>query len=152
MKNNRVRKYPPGAGIVCFKQFEKTYKTLALKIKGKNDIPKGIIDKGENSLEAAIRETYEEAGLTIKDYEFLKEKGTEKLVKIMSSNGNITCYVAIVRKNSKPKIMMNPKHNIYEHESYEWLDKESMLKDCFPILSQIVEKAFSVVKLTPIKI
>ena len=59
MSNN----FQPAAGIVVVRQNDGLYEVLCLiKPNGKYDLTKGIIDSGESALEAAIRETSEEAG------------------------------------------------------------------------------------------
>lgn len=74
-------------------------------------IPKGEIDKGESSLEAAIRETREEAGLSIdpKHLMFLGEK------KYKTNRKKIFVYLY----NAKNMEDINPKLNS-ENDKYLW--------------------------------
>mgnify|MGYP003137741471 CR=1 FL=1 len=55
------------AGVVVLRKFqdEDHYRVLCLeKENGKFDITKGIIDPGETDIETAIREVYEESGIS----------------------------------------------------------------------------------------
>jgi len=56
------------AGMIIFNN--QTDKVLVLKkFNGKWDLPKGHLDPGETFYEAAVRETFEETGLSPKDLE-----------------------------------------------------------------------------------
>ena len=55
------------AGFVIYKKSESGLEFLFLRKSNSDiDIPKGHIEKGENALRAAIRETREETGLEVK--------------------------------------------------------------------------------------
>ena len=74
-----MKSYDPAAGVVVLKFKDGDWNVLFLKTqKGKYDLTKGIIDVNESSFDAAVRETYEEAGID----EFIKlvklGKGTVK--------------------------------------------------------------------------
>ena len=49
-------------------------------------IPKGHIEKNETTIEAAIRETYEEAGIIINDYDINK---TEHIIEYRNKHGKL---------------------------------------------------------------
>ena len=125
-----------GAGIIVAKQFTTGWKVLALVTpEGILDIPKGAIDENEFPLEAALRETEEEAGITKLDFTW----GFEHII-----NGAMTCYVA--QTSEEPAISANPHTNIVEHIDAKWVDWNYLetntydfLKPCIRWAQEIVE-------------
>lgn len=83
---------------------------------GEYDIPKGQIDKGETSLEAAYRELYEEASIKQKDIIL-----TWGLVHKEISEG-LNIYIAEIKKNSikNVQIGINPVSLVKEHKNFYW--------------------------------
>ena len=126
-----------GSGIIVVKHFSSGWKVLALEaLDSVLDIPKGVIDPGETPLEAALRETREESGITNLDFTW----GMKNIV-----NGDITCYVA--QTHQEPVISKNPHTHIVEHTSAAWVDwlflEENtyyFLKPCVRWAQEIVEK------------
>lgn len=103
-----------GAGIVVFKMIEGEYKVLCLYEENdagirKYDLTKGSIDKGETALETAIRETYEESGIS--DLYFRWGKSFLK-------SGGITMFLA--ETNDNAIIQKNPVTGKLEHSGFEW--------------------------------
>jgi len=81
------------------------------------DLPGGTIEAGETPEVAAIREVQEEAGIVISpnDLELLY-KGLD-----YSFHGvEYTLYVATI--HPRPEVVLS-----WEHEGYEWLDRETFL-------------------------
>ena len=113
LKEAESKKEQESAGIVILKQFGNTWKVLVLKdTKGRFDITKGLVEKGETHLEAALREASEEAGIFLKKEDFLW--GFDSL-----SYGKGRAFVAATRQ--MPVILPNPVSKEFEHESWEWL-------------------------------
>ena len=110
---------PAGAGIIVVRSFPNGLKVLALqKHNGVYDIPKGAIDENEFPLEAALRETEEEASITQLDFKW-------GLIHIV--NSELTCYVA--QTDQDPRIKRNPHSGIIEHSAALWLDWNSILSN-----------------------
>ena len=86
-------------------------RVLVLFQNGKGDLPKGAINPGETTLECAIRETFEEAGVIIDPQDIVSGVSCEY--------EGVHIYVAV--KDCKPYIMPNPKTGITEHEGYKWM-------------------------------
>lgn len=133
----------PGAGIIVVKRFTTGWKVLSLEsLDGIMDIPKGAIDEGEFPLEAALRETEEEAGITKLDFAW----GLDHIV-----NGKITCYVA--KTEEEPVISANPHTHIIEHVNHSWVDWNyieqntyEFLKPCIRWAKEIVENEVTCIK------
>ncbi len=86
------------------------------------DAPKGHIEKGENALEAAIRETREEAGLRVEpdpdfrrriEYWFVRDG--ERIKK------SVTFFLAKPGAGARIKVSQ-------EHVGYEWLDMDAAMR------------------------
>jgi 8-oxo-dGTP diphosphatase len=72
--------------------------------------PGGMIDEGETPIQAAIRETYEEAGLVVSDIKFVTE---------LSSNGTKLYIFKGTTENENVKIS-------HEHSEYKWISIEEI--------------------------
>jgi bis(5'-nucleosidyl)-tetraphosphatase len=126
---------PAGAGIVVVRDFGNGYEVLALtKHNGKLDIPKGAIDDGEFPLEAALRETEEESGITNLSFKW----GFAHTV-----NGKLTCYVAVTDQD--PTIRKNPHSGIIEHTEANWVSWDYILANTDQYLVSCIEWARSTI-------
>jgi bis(5'-nucleosidyl)-tetraphosphatase len=109
--------FRPAAGIVVVRQKDGLYEVLCLvKPNGRHDLTKGIIDLGESALEAAKRETLEEAGISDLDFAW----GSD-------SHSYDACTMFVAKTDSLPEIMSNPHTGISEHVGYRWM----LLEDCY---------------------
>lgn len=103
--------FSPAAGVVILKFMDGDYHVLCLMTKnGKYDLTKGIIDPGETPFETALREVYEEAGITEIDFPFGK-----------TSIHNDACEMFVGVTTQEPEIHPNPHNGIFEHTGYKWL-------------------------------
>ena len=110
---DELNKKDPGAGIVVVKKFDDEYKILGLRLFGKYDLPKGKIEENEGAMEAAIRETEEEASIT--DLHF-------NWGEVAYQSGPITIYLAETSQDGAVK--RNPETGIFEHHGVKWLTWE----------------------------
>jgi len=128
----------PGAGIIVVRQFDEKIKVLALIAKDRVlDIPKGVIDPGESSLEAALRETKEEAGITKLNFVW----GNKCTV-----SGDMTCYVA--QTTQDPVITPHPHTHIVEHVDSHWVDWDTLEENTYDFLKPCVKWAKKIVAST----
>ena len=134
-RRERMKKMPLGAGIVVVRQFSQGWRVLGLIINDIADIPKGGIDPGENALQAALRETHEEAGITKLDFQW----GMSPIVV-----DKLTIYVASTQQD--PVITKNPHTGIYEHHGYKWLTWNEMLANTYHYLQPAIVWANDVVE------
>jgi len=128
-------KFVFSAGIVVyFKRKEKVQYLLLLNANGHWDFTKGKIEKGEDKMAAAIRETYEEAGIAVQIDEsfehtieyFFKEKDGELIRKKVY-------FFAGKAKTKQIKIS-------FEHIDYGWFSfKEAQEKLSYKNAKQVLQ-------------
>lgn len=103
-----------GSGIVIVRKFNDELKFLCLHenmgASSRYDLAKGCIEYGETIKETAVREAFEEAGIT--NLYFNWDDRFKEL-------GNITMFVA--ETDQEPNIQPNPHNGILEHDGYEWM-------------------------------
>ena len=128
----------PGAGIIIVKKFPSGLKVLGLfdQKKGKFDLPKGGMDKGESPFDAALRETEEECGITNLDFRW----GINPIANV----SHLTFFVA--ETNEDPIITQNPHTGILEHLFAEWMEWEDLEIGLIDYLSPALRKAQSIIE------
>lgn len=105
-------RYQDGAGVIVVRgSDENAVVLLLLNHDGTWDLPKGGMEPGENPIDCAIRETFEEA--SIDDLTF--DWGTDPMV-----SENLYFYIA--RSEKDPVIRTNPVHGNYEHMMGVWVN------------------------------
>ena len=118
-----------GAGFLVVKKEtiqDKEPLMLALvRDDGLLDIPKGTIDPGESSLEAAKRECFEECSIVIDDSDILFSGSSHVY-------GPLEVFYATTDK--EPLITRNPHTGIMEHVNFTWTTKDDFCSNCLPYL------------------
>jgi 8-oxo-dGTP pyrophosphatase MutT (NUDIX family) len=102
---------------------------VLFKHSGRVDLPKGEIDEGEATWEAALREASEEAGID-------NVSRTDAYLPIHVEG--LTFYV--VDSSDEPEIRINPTTNKIEHSMWTWMNP----KDCRDIGPTWFRKLFSI--------
>lgn len=113
------------------------------KYKDMLDFPKGAIDEGEYSLDCAIRETEEEIGFSVNDYE-LVEKNNQYCK--MECGRGLIMYLAKINNNcvGNAKLTINPKTKILEHSSYFWAPYQVKVKNLPRYLQKSLDWAHNI--------
>ena len=124
--------YPPGAGIVVVRFFNDGWRVLCLHASDYMDLPKGVMDDGEDVLTTALRETAEESSITDLQFEWGKTN-----IKI----GSLTMFVASTDQD--PKIISNPHIGKPEHTGASWLTWDDASKNIAPFLMKFIDWARS---------
>lgn len=128
------------AGIVVVRYFddEAEPRVLCLKIYSSYDLPKGHVEDDESTIETALRETAEEAGITELDFKWgyvaaqvTNDKSRRKK--------QVTMFVASTEQDAK--LVKNPKTKKYEHHAIAWMTFDEAIKSVHPYLSPIISWA-----------
>ena len=127
-------KRSPSAGIIIVKRLDNEWRVLGLRLYGKYDIPKGKIEPNESSLEAAIRETKEEAGISDLNFRW-------GLSSIRANH--VTLYIAQTMQEGE--IKQNPETGIYEHHGLKWMSWEELESSVYPYLAPAIVWAKDIV-------
>ena len=117
----------PGAGVVVVKSVNDEWKVCCLKIENTFDLPKGHIDPGESAHQAAVRETWEETGISDLNFSWGN---------ISLQLAHLTMYVAFT--NQEGYISANPHSGIFEHEEIHWLGWDEAMACVKPYLSPAI--------------
>lgn len=90
---------------------------------GKWTLPKGLIEKGETTEEAALRETAEETGLPLKRLKILKKLGTVKYSYVLHNKKVFKIVVFYLMETDA--IRLRPQ---WEIKDAKWIARKDVLK------------------------
>ena len=129
-----------GAGIIIISFDGNTPKILGLigdakhrkKHRKTYDLPKGQVDKGESNWNAALRETFEETGIQLDQFDVIAGPINDSW---------LTMWLAEVPWRTPVTIGRNPKTGKLEHDGYEWLEYNAIINDCYTYLRPFIEWA-----------
>jgi bis(5'-nucleosidyl)-tetraphosphatase len=106
------------AGLIIFRKLANQIEYLLLQTSyGEHHFtpPKGHLDEGETYLDAALRETEEEAGLKPTDYKIIESFKVELKYLVNGKPKNVVYWLA---KLNDPETQVKLSH---EHQDYKWL-------------------------------
>lgn len=118
------------AGIILIKMIQGNPHLLGLRAYNSYDLPKGHVEEGESDLDAAVRETSEEAGIT--DFSFEWGHETVKLMNRGRRKKEVTLFIASTDQDAT--IRKNPETGQYEHHGSKWLSFDEAEKSLHPYL------------------
>ncbi len=137
------------AGIVVVRKNEEADKLLVLMMRAYNywDFPKGKIELGERVIEAAIRETQEESGISKLKFTWGQAHAQTLPYGIVKK----VSYYFLAETEEKDIVMqINPELGRAEHEEYKWLTFDEARKIAVPRIKEILDWAELKIKtLTP---
>lgn len=116
------------AGIIVVRMIDGDPHVLGLQGRNGYDLPKGHIEKGESDLSAALRETEEEASISVVRFLWGRES-----VKFRTKQGKeVTLFLATT--DQEPSIRKNPISGKYEHYGMKWLSLAEAESQLYPYL------------------
>ncbi len=130
---------PPirAAGAVVFRRTERGVRLLVLRAYANWDFPKGLVEKGEASFDAARREAREETGLSDLDYPF----GDEHRDTLPYSNNKIASYYLAETEESKITLPVSAELGRPEHDEFRWVSFDEAEDLLPPRLAIVLEWA-----------
>lgn len=133
------------AGIVLARQQQGEWYFLLLRAYHNWDFPKGMVEAGETSLQAAIRETAEETGITELDFRWgLSWQETEPY-----AQGKVARFYMAETRQCQCQLLINPQLRRPEHHEYRWMRFEEACTYLPSRLKNILQWARSVMESAP---
>lgn len=111
------------AGIVVVRREEDGWRYLFLRAYRNWDFPKGVVEPGEEPLDAAKREVAEETG--IQDLRFRWGTVYQETAPYSSGKKKARYYLAETRA-SRVVFSVNPEIGRAEHHEYRWLTEDEI--------------------------
>ena len=100
-----------------FRRSERGIRLLLLRAYKNWDFPKGLVEPGENELDACKREVEEETGLRALDYPF----GDEHKETLPYSGNKVARYYLAETDADQIRLPVSPELGRPEHHEYRWV-------------------------------
>jgi 8-oxo-dGTP pyrophosphatase MutT (NUDIX family) len=137
-----VKPAPRAAGAVVFRRSERGIELLLLRAYKNWDFPKGLVEPGENELDAAKREVREETGLAELDYPY----GEEFKETLPYARAKVARYYLAQTAAEKIELPVSPELGRPEHHEYRWVsfdEAEGLLPPRLAIVLDWAKKTIS---------
>jgi 8-oxo-dGTP pyrophosphatase MutT (NUDIX family) len=106
------------AGVVVIRGREEQRRYLLLRAYRNWDFPKGVVEAGEDPLQAAIREVEEETTITDLDFRW----GHEYRETAPYGRGKVARFYLAETGQAEVRLPVNPELGRPEHDEFRWLD------------------------------
>ena len=120
-----------------FRRSERGFHLLLLRAYKNWDFPKGLVEPGENELDAAKREVAEETGLAELDYPF----GEEFKETVPYAANKVARYYLAETDAEKIALPVSPELGRPEHHEYRWVSFDEAEELLPPRLAVVLEWA-----------
>jgi 8-oxo-dGTP pyrophosphatase MutT (NUDIX family) len=127
------------AGVVVVRDEGESLRFLLLRAYRNWDFPKGLVESGEDPLEAAVRETREEAGIADLAFDW----GTDYRETEPYARGKVARYYVARTRVARVVLPVNPALGRPEHHEHRWVDLTEAFALTGPRLRPIVAWAAS---------
>lgn len=133
------------SGVVVVSLVQRKLKYLLLRAYRNWDFPKGLVEAGEEPIDAALREVREET--TLDDLSF--DWGLEFMETGPYNKGKISRYYIARSKRLEVSLPINPDLGRPEHHEARWVDFSRALAMVSPRLQPVVQWAHTVINHEP---
>jgi 8-oxo-dGTP pyrophosphatase MutT (NUDIX family) len=130
------------SGVVVVNGAQKGLKYLLLRAYRNWDFPKGLVEAGEEPIDAALREVREET--TLDDLSF--DWGLEFLETGPYNKGKISRYYIARSRETRVLLPVNPELGRPEHHEARWVEVAQALIMVSPRLQPVVHWAHAIVR------
>jgi len=131
------------AGVVVVRQAEEGWRFLLLRAFNHWDFPKGMVEAGEEPLDAAVREVREES--LIDDLDFAWGLASTRTGPY--SHGKVACYYVAVTCTQEVTLPVNPELGRPEHNEFRWVDYDEAVALVSPRVKPVLRWAARVMNL-----
>jgi bis(5'-nucleosidyl)-tetraphosphatase len=131
------------AGVVVVRQAEEGWRFLLLRAFNHWDFPKGMVEPGEQPIEAAVREVREES--LIDDLDFAWGQASTRTGPY--SHGKVACYYVAVTRTEAVTLPVNPELGRPEHNEFRWVDYDEAMALVSPRVKPVLRWAARVMNL-----
>jgi 8-oxo-dGTP pyrophosphatase MutT (NUDIX family) len=131
------------AGVVVVRQAEEGWRFLLLRAFNHWDFPKGMVEPGEQPIEAAVREVREES--LIDDLDFAWGQASTRTGPY--SHGKVACYYVAVTRTEAVTLPVNPELGRAEHSEFRWVDYDEAMALVSPRVKPVLRWAARVMNL-----
>jgi 8-oxo-dGTP pyrophosphatase MutT (NUDIX family) len=132
------------AGVVVVRQAEEGWRFLLLRAFNHWDFPKGMVEPGEQPIEAAVREVREES--MIDDLDFAWGQASTRTGPY--SHGKVACYYVAVTRTDAVTLPVNPELGRPEHSEFRWVDFDEAMALVSPRVKPVLRWAARVMNLS----
>jgi 8-oxo-dGTP pyrophosphatase MutT (NUDIX family) len=129
------------SGVVIVSLVNRRPRFLLLRAYRNWDFPKGIVEAGEDPVDAAIREVREET--TLDDISF--DWGLVFMDTGPYNRGKISRYYIARSKETLISLPVNPELGVPEHHEARWVDYQRALDMVSPRLTPVVRWAYRII-------
>jgi 8-oxo-dGTP pyrophosphatase MutT (NUDIX family) len=134
------------SGVVVVSLAQRKLKFLLLRAYRNWDFPKGLVEAGEEPIDAALREVLEET--TLDDLSF--DWGLEFMETGPYNKGKISRYYIARSKETRVSLLVNPDLGMPEHHEACWVDYAKALSMVSARLQPVVRWAHAVINHEPV--
>ena len=134
------------AGVVVVHVAGGDVQYLLLRAYKNWDFPKGLVEPGEQPLDAALREVREET--TLENLEF--DWGTDYVDTGPYNKGKISRYYVARSDATKVHLPINPELGFPEHQEARWVGFDTALTMVSPRLKPVVQWASDIIAAPPV--
>ncbi|MDP8985658.1 MAG: NUDIX domain-containing protein [Pseudomonadota bacterium] len=134
------------SGVVVVSVLERKLKFLLLRAYRNWDFPKGLVERGESPIDAALREVREETGLDDISFDW----GMDYRDTGPYNKGKIARYYVARSNETHIRLPVNPALGTPEHHEARWVDYSKALTMVSPRLQPVVRWAHDLVNHGPL--
>jgi 8-oxo-dGTP pyrophosphatase MutT (NUDIX family) len=125
------------AGVVVVRRVEDDWRFLLLRAFNHWDFPKGMVEAGEQPIEAAVREVREESLIDDLDFAW----GEESTQTGPYSGGKVARYYLACTRQTDITLPFNPEIGRAEHSEYRWVSYDQAMDLVSPRVKPVLRWA-----------